>query len=68
VYLYIPHLIKKGILKSRIQHASKGENKLTNECGDDVPCNDKLHQMNRRTEVRIIKKGSVEGKVFDSQK
>jgi outer membrane protein OmpA-like peptidoglycan-associated protein len=62
------YLIKKGILKSRIQHASKGENKLTNECGDDVPCNDKLHQMNRRTEVRIIKKGSAEGKVFDSQK
>jgi outer membrane protein OmpA-like peptidoglycan-associated protein len=62
------YLIKKGILKSRIQHASKGENKLTNECGDDVPCNDKLHQMNRRTEVRIIKKGSAEGKVIDSQK
>jgi outer membrane protein OmpA-like peptidoglycan-associated protein len=62
------YLLKKGILKSRIQHASKGENQLTNECGDDVPCNDRLHQMNRRTEVRIIKKGSAEGKVFDSQK
>jgi outer membrane protein OmpA-like peptidoglycan-associated protein len=62
------YLLKKGILKSRIQHASKGENQLTNECGDDVPCNDKLHQMNRRTEVRIIKKGSAEGKVFDNQK
>jgi outer membrane protein OmpA-like peptidoglycan-associated protein len=62
------YLLKKGILKSRIQHASKGENALTNECGDDVPCNDRMHQMNRRTEVRIIKKGSAEGKVFDNQK
>jgi outer membrane protein OmpA-like peptidoglycan-associated protein len=62
------YLLKKGILKSRIQYASKGENTLTNECGDDVPCNDRLHQMNRRTEVRIIKKGSAEGKVFESQK
>jgi outer membrane protein OmpA-like peptidoglycan-associated protein len=62
------YLIKKGILKSRIQHASKGENQLTNECGDDVPCNDRLHQMNRRTEVRIIKKGSAEGKVFENGK
>lgn len=62
------YLLKKGILKSRIQHASKGENQLTNECGDDVPCNDRLHQMNRRTEVRIIKKGSAEGKVIESQK
>jgi outer membrane protein OmpA-like peptidoglycan-associated protein len=62
------YLLKKGILKSRIQHASRGENQLTNECGDDVPCNDRLHQMNRRTEVRIIKKGSAEGKVIESQK
>jgi outer membrane protein OmpA-like peptidoglycan-associated protein len=62
------YLLKNGILKSRIQHTSKGENQLTNECGDDVPCNDRLHQMNRRTEVRIIKKGSAEGKVFESQK
>jgi outer membrane protein OmpA-like peptidoglycan-associated protein len=62
------YLIKKGILKSRIQHAFRGETALTNECGDDVPCIDRLHQMNRRTEVRIIKKGSAEGKVFESQK
>jgi outer membrane protein OmpA-like peptidoglycan-associated protein len=62
------YLLKKGILKSRIQHAFRGENELTNECGDDVPCNDRLHQMNRRTEVRIVKKGSAEGKVIENQK
>jgi outer membrane protein OmpA-like peptidoglycan-associated protein len=59
------YLLQNGISKSRIIHKSKGENELTNDCGDGVPCDEMRHQLNRRTEVRIVKKGSAEGRVIE---
>jgi outer membrane protein OmpA-like peptidoglycan-associated protein len=60
------YLVENGIPKSRIVHTSRGENELTNDCGDNVPCNNKKHQLNRRTEVHIIKSGSAEGRVIEN--
>jgi outer membrane protein OmpA-like peptidoglycan-associated protein len=59
------YLLQNGISKSRIIHKSKGENELANDCGDGVPCDEMRHQLNRRTEVRIVKKGSAEGRVIE---
>jgi outer membrane protein OmpA-like peptidoglycan-associated protein len=59
------YLLQNGISKSRIIHKSKGENELANDCGDGIPCDEMRHQLNRRTEVRIVKKGSAEGKVIE---
>lgn len=61
------YLRRKGINKSRIQHRSRGENELTNDCGDGVPCVESKHQSNRRTEVRVIKAGTGEGKVIEKR-
>ena len=33
-----------------------GESKLLNQCGNDVECEDAMHQINRRTELKIILK------------
>jgi outer membrane protein OmpA-like peptidoglycan-associated protein len=59
------YLLQNGISKSRIIHKSKGENELANDCGDGVPCDEMRHQLNRRTEVRVVKKGSSEGRVIE---
>ncbi|NNE30255.1 MAG: OmpA family protein [Saprospiraceae bacterium] len=47
-------LVKNGIDASRLKMAHFGESKLTNHCGDGVICDEDLHQMNRRTEVRVL--------------
>ncbi len=48
------YLIKKGINKRRLVYAGYGELGLVNDCGDDKKCEERLHQLNRRTEFRII--------------
>ena len=58
------YLIEKGIDSKRIKLKNLGENDLTNECADGVKCPEEKHQMNRRTEVRIVKSGSSEGRVL----
>ena len=43
-----------GIPDSRISSKAYGESKLLNSCGDDEDCEEEMHQINRRTELRII--------------
>ncbi|MCD8538881.1 MAG: OmpA family protein, partial [Leadbetterella sp.] len=45
----------KGIPASRLSWKGYGETRLVNGCADDVPCSEEEHQMNRRTEIRVIK-------------
>lgn len=52
-------LLDLGIEPARIKAKGYGESVLSNKCDDGVPCNDKLHDNNRRTEFKII--GEVEG-------
>ena len=47
-------LVKQGIARERLTPHGYGETKLVNRCGNDVPCEEAQHQLNRRTEFRII--------------
>lgn len=47
------YIISKGIQAGRISGKGYGETQLKNKCGNGVKCPDKLHQENRRTEIRI---------------
>jgi outer membrane protein OmpA-like peptidoglycan-associated protein len=44
-------LIAKGVAAERIQLAWYGEQQLVNDCGDGKPCQENLHQQNRRSEL-----------------
>ncbi|MFN0215691.1 MAG: OmpA family protein [Saprospiraceae bacterium] len=47
-------LAKQGIARERLTPQGYGETKLVNNCGNSVPCEETEHQLNRRTEFRII--------------
>ena len=49
------YLYSKGIRKSRIIGKGYGETLLINKCADGVPCTEAGHQLNRRTEFKILK-------------
>ena len=47
-------LVLHGIPKKQIaKSAWMGEGILVNNCGDDIPCTEEMHQLNRRTEVFV---------------
>jgi len=48
------YIVSKGIQSDRITGKGYGETRLKNKCGNGVKCPDKLHQENRRTEIRIL--------------
>ena len=43
-----------GIEKERLIPRGYGETKNVNQCANSVPCSEKEHQLNRRTEFRVI--------------
>jgi outer membrane protein OmpA-like peptidoglycan-associated protein/LysM repeat protein len=43
-----------GLMPGRMIAKGYGETKLTNKCKDGVKCTDEEHQMNRRTEFKVI--------------
>lgn len=47
------YLASQGIDEDRISIRGFGENNLRNECKDAMPCSEKEHSFNRRTEVVI---------------
>ena len=46
----------RGVASSRMNYKAYGESKLLNQCGNDNECEDEMHQINRRTELKIILK------------
>jgi outer membrane protein OmpA-like peptidoglycan-associated protein len=48
------YIIGTGVDRSRVSGKGYGETQLKNKCGNGVKCDDKLHQENRRTEIRIV--------------
>lgn len=48
------YLLKKGIHPNRITAKGYGETALKNKCADGVTCSDKEHEVNRRTEFKVI--------------
>lgn len=47
-------LIEHGIARERLVARGYGESKPMNNCSDDVPCSEAEHQLNRRTEFRVL--------------
>jgi len=50
------YLIKEGIKRSRIIVFAKGETELVNNCIETADCDKEAHQLNRRVELKVIKK------------
>lgn len=48
------YLEGKGITGNRVSATWSSELKLVNDCGDGVPCPESKHQLNRRTELKLI--------------
>ena len=47
-------LLEKGITEERIQAVGYGEEKVLNRCVNGVKCSEEEHQLNRRTEFKIL--------------
>jgi outer membrane protein OmpA-like peptidoglycan-associated protein/tetratricopeptide (TPR) repeat protein len=50
----IDYINSRGIDKSRLKSVGYGESKLLNKCDDGVECSEEEHQLNRRTEFKIL--------------
>jgi len=51
----VAYLVRHGISKQRISSAGRGDANLLNHCKKGVSCTDAEHEVNRRTEVEILK-------------
>ena len=51
----VQYIISKGIDKNRITAKGYGETQLQNKCANGVDCAEDAHQLNRRTEFKIVK-------------
>jgi outer membrane protein OmpA-like peptidoglycan-associated protein len=50
----VKYIIAKGIPKDKIVAKGYGETRLLNNCSNEVNCTDEEHQLNRRTELKIL--------------
>ena len=49
------YLIEKGVNPKQVARITwSGESVLVNNCGDDAPCTEEMHQLNRRTEMMVM--------------
>jgi outer membrane protein OmpA-like peptidoglycan-associated protein/tetratricopeptide (TPR) repeat protein len=51
----VQYLVKRGIEANRMEASGYGESQLLNECADGVECTEEQHQMNRRSEFKILR-------------
>jgi len=49
----LQYIINRGINSNRLTGRGYGESQLTNNCSNGVPCDEKMHQANRRSEFII---------------
>lgn len=50
----VDYLVSRGINKSRLKAVGYGETKLLNKCSNGIDCAESQHQLNRRTEMKVI--------------
>ena len=50
----VSYLLSKGISNDKIYRNAFGESQLVNFCEDDKECEEEMHRLNRRTELKII--------------
>lgn len=53
------YLISAGVNATRLSAMGKGETELLNQCTDGIKCTEAEHQLNRRTEFKIVKVPTV---------
>lgn len=51
----VEYLVSKGIERNRMVAKGYGETRLLNRCENGVQCSEDEHQMNRRTEIKVLK-------------
>jgi len=51
----VQYIIDQGIHRNRISAKGYGESQLLNRCAKGVKCSETEHQLNRRTEFKIVK-------------
>lgn len=54
------YLLDHGVPALRMQASGYGESQIKNQCKDGVRCSDKDHQVNRRTEFRVLDSTSTQ--------
>ena len=65
----VAYLVDHGIARDRVLAKGFGKRQLLNRCKDGVPCSESEHQINRRTEVKVIGYSHKEKKYkFDPSK
>jgi len=52
-------LAQHGIARERLTGRGYGETQPVNRCSNDVPCSEQEHQLNRRTEFRVLGQGGA---------
>ncbi len=50
----VKYLVGKGVSAHRLQSKGYGEYALVNQCTNGIPCSEEEHQLNRRTEIKVI--------------
>lgn len=50
----VDYIVSQGVVRGRLTGIGKGETLLLNRCADGVSCTEAEHQLNRRTEVKVI--------------
>lgn len=51
------YLVTKGIDSKRMEYKGFGETHLLNKCANGVPCTEEEHEVNRRSIVKVVRKG-----------
>lgn len=50
----VDYVVSQGVPRSRISGVGYGETRLLNACADNQSCSEAQHQINRRTEMKVI--------------
>jgi outer membrane protein OmpA-like peptidoglycan-associated protein len=56
------YVVSKGIDPSRLIYQGYGETRLLNKCANGVICSEEQHEVNRRTIVKVVRKGTFQEK------
>lgn len=56
------YVVAQGIDSNRLLYQGYGETKLLNKCTNGVECTEEQHEVNRRSIVKVVRKGDLKGK------
>lgn len=51
------YMIKNGIDPLKIEYSGFGETQLLNHCDDDIECSEEEHSINRRSIIKVVRRG-----------